>query len=37
MSAAQIAEHFGISESAVNRLLKTAKNLAMEYFFGSFF
>lgn len=36
-SAAQIADHFGISESAVNRLLKTAKNLAMEYFFGSFF
>ena len=35
-SAAQIANHFGISESAVNRLLKTAKNLAMEYFFGTF-
>jgi predicted DNA binding protein len=36
ISAAQIATHFEISESAVNRLLKTAKNLAMEYFFGSF-
>ncbi len=35
-SSAQIANHFGISESAVNRLLKTAKNLAMEYFFGTF-
>jgi predicted DNA binding protein len=36
ISAVQISTHFGISESAVNRLLKTAKNLAMEYFFGSF-
>jgi hypothetical protein len=36
ISAVQIATHFGISESAVNRLLKTAKNLAMEYFFGTF-
>jgi len=36
VSAAQIANHFRISESAVNRLLKTAKNLAMEYFFGTF-
>jgi len=35
-SAAQIANHFGISESAINKLLKTAKNLAMEYFFGTF-
>jgi len=37
ISAVQIASHFGISESAVNKLLKTAKNLAMEYFFGTFF
>jgi predicted DNA binding protein len=36
ISAAQIATHFNISESAVNRLLKSAKNLAMEYFFGTF-
>ena len=36
ISAAQIASHFEISESAVNKLLKTAKNLAMEYFFGTF-
>ena len=36
ISAVEIATHFGISESAVNRLLKTAKNLAMEYFFGTF-
>ena len=36
VSAVQIGTHFGISESAVNRLLKTAKNLAMEYFFGTF-
>jgi predicted DNA binding protein len=36
ISAVQIATHFGISESAVNRLLKSAKNLAMEYFFGTF-
>ena len=34
--ATQIADHFGISESAVNRLLKSARNLAMEYFFGTF-
>ena len=36
ISAVQIATHFGISESAVNRLLKNTKNLAMEYFFGTF-
>ncbi len=36
ISAVELATHFGISESAVNRLLKTAKNLAMEYFFGTF-
>jgi len=36
ISAAQIGTHFGISESAVNKHLKTVKNLAMEYFFGSF-
>ena len=35
ISAVELATHFGISESAVNRLLKTAKNLAMEYFFGT--
>jgi predicted DNA binding protein len=34
--ATQIADHFGISESAVNRLIKSARNLAMEYFFGTF-
>jgi len=34
--AAQIADHFGISESAVNRLIKSSRNLAMEYFFGTF-
>ncbi|MHA1509527.1 MAG: helix-turn-helix domain-containing protein, partial [Promethearchaeota archaeon] len=33
--ATQIADHFGISESAVNRLIKSARNLAMEYFFGT--
>ena len=36
ISAIQIADHFGISESAVNRLIKSARNLAMEYFFGTF-
>ena len=36
ISAIQIADHFEISESAVNRLIKSARNLAMEYFFGSF-
>jgi len=36
ISAVELATHFGISESAVNRLLKTAKNLAMEYFLGTF-
>jgi len=36
ISAIQIADHFEISESAVNRLLKSARNLAMEYFFGTF-
>jgi predicted DNA binding protein len=34
--ASQIADHFGISESAVNKLVKSARNLAMEYFFGTF-
>ena len=34
--AVQIADHFGISESAVNKLIKSARNLAMEYFFGTF-
>ncbi|MEJ2293733.1 MAG: helix-turn-helix domain-containing protein [Candidatus Lokiarchaeota archaeon] len=36
ISAKQIAEHFTISESAINRHLKSARNIAMEYFFGSF-
>ena len=36
ISAIQIAKHFEISESAVNRLVKSARNLAMEYFFGTF-
>ncbi len=36
ISAIQIANHFEISESAVNRLVKSARNLAMEYFFGTF-
>ncbi len=36
ISATQIADHFGISESAINRLIKAARNLAMEYFFGTF-
>ena len=35
ISAIQIANHFEISESAVNRLVKSARNLAMEYFFGT--
>jgi hypothetical protein len=36
ITAIQIGTHFRISESAVNRHLKSAKNLAMEYFFGTF-
>ena len=36
ISAIQIAKHFKISESAVNRHLKEARNLSMEYFFGNF-
>lgn len=36
ISAIHIAEHFNISESAVNRHLKNARDTAMEYFFGSF-
>jgi len=34
ITAKKLAEHFGISEKTVNKHLKTAKNLAMEYFFG---
>jgi hypothetical protein len=36
ISAMYIAEYFHISESAVNRHLKNARDTAMEYFFGSF-
>ncbi|MHA1822026.1 MAG: helix-turn-helix domain-containing protein [Promethearchaeota archaeon] len=34
ISAKKIAEHFGISISAVNENLKKAENIAMKYFFG---
>jgi len=36
ISAKSIAENFGISESAVNKHLRNANNLAMEYFFGKY-
>jgi len=36
ISAKRIANHFQISETAVNNHLKRARNTAMEYFFGSF-
>ncbi|GAB4308181.1 MAG: hypothetical protein Kow0069_06230 [Promethearchaeota archaeon] len=36
VTAGEIAEHFGISESAVNRHLRRASNAAMRYFFGTF-
>ncbi|MHA1731768.1 MAG: helix-turn-helix domain-containing protein [Promethearchaeota archaeon] len=34
ITARQIADHFGISESAVNNNLRKAQHLAMKYFFG---
>lgn len=37
ISSHDIANHFGISESATNKNLKKASNLAMEYFFGKYF
>ena len=36
ISASKLAEHFGISISAVNKLLKKAENTAMEFFFGKY-
>ncbi|KKK40421.1 hypothetical protein LCGC14_0767220 [marine sediment metagenome] len=36
VSASKIAEHFRISVSAVNTLLKKAENIAMEFFFGKY-
>lgn len=36
ITAKKLAEHFEISEKTVNKHLKTAKNLAMEYFFGKY-
>ena len=36
ISGKEIADHFKISETAVNNHLKRARNVAMEYFFGSF-
>ena len=33
----EISEKFGISESAVNKHLRNATNLAMDYFFGKYF
>jgi len=36
IKSSQIAEHFGISVTAVNKLLKKAENIAMEFFFGKF-
>ena len=36
ISASKIAEHFRISVSAVNKLLKKAENTAMEFFFGKY-
>ncbi len=36
ITASEIAEHFGISVTAVNKLLKKAENTAMEFFFGKF-
>jgi hypothetical protein len=37
ISAEKIAHTFGISESAVNKHLRNATNLAMDYFFGKYF
>jgi predicted DNA binding protein len=36
ISGRQIADYFKISVTAVNKHLKKARNIAMEYFFGSF-
>ena len=36
ITATKLAEHFGISVSAVNKLLKKAENTAMQFFFGIF-
>lgn len=36
ITAKKIARNFGISITAVNKHLKKAENLAMEYFFGDF-
>ena len=36
ITAPKIAENFGISVTAVNKLLKKAENTAMEFFFGKF-
>lgn len=36
VAASKIADQFGISVSAVNKLLKKAENLAMEFFFGKY-
>ncbi|TFF83737.1 MAG: hypothetical protein EU552_02770 [Promethearchaeota archaeon] len=36
ISGRKIADHFKISVTAVNNHLKKARNIAMEYFFGSF-
>ena len=37
ISAEKIAQKFNISESAVNKHLRNATNLAMDYFFGKYF
>ena len=37
ISAEKIAQKFGISESAINKHLRQATNLAMDYFFGKYF
>ena len=37
ITAKKISEKFGISESAVNKHLRNATNLAMDYFFGKYF
>ncbi|MGQ9722080.1 MAG: helix-turn-helix domain-containing protein [Candidatus Jordarchaeum sp.] len=36
ITAKQIAQHFKISETAVNKHLRKAENLAMKYFFGEY-
>ena len=37
ISGKKIALHFNIKEATVNKHLKNARNLAMEYFFGKYF